>query len=199
MNQILNWLGGGDLTSDGDATQVADLVIENPFLLDDLMEGLHSEDEVVRGRAADAVEKVSRHQPENVAEHLPQILQFAENDPVPMVRWHLAMVLGHISMIDGIVEEITATLLRLLAEKSVFTQSWAIVSLCIVARQHPATVDRITPAISKLSDSPSKAIQAKVRYAMPLLTNPETAMPKGWVKSIHLQHLNRAGKTTHKP
>ena len=189
MNQLLNWLGSSDLTSDGNATQVADLVIENLTLLDDLMEGLQNKNDVVRGRAADAVEKVARHNPHDVAQYLPLILQLAEHDSIPMVRWHLAMVLGHISMIADIVEEITTTLLRMLTDKSIFTQSWAIVSLCIIAKQYPANTGRIAPAISKLGVSPSKAIRAKVRYTMPLLTNPETPMPKGWVKSICLQHL----------
>jgi HEAT repeat protein len=86
MNQLLNWLGGGDLTSDGDSNQVADLVIEIPALLDDLIEGLRSENDVVRGRAADAVEKVAWHRPQNVARYLPMVLQHAEHDPIPMVR-----------------------------------------------------------------------------------------------------------------
>jgi len=40
MNQLLEWLKGGTLRSDGFAPQAADLVIKQPQLLAELLEGL---------------------------------------------------------------------------------------------------------------------------------------------------------------
>ena len=57
MNQLLNWLADGDLRSDGSATEVADLVLKNPHLLADLLEGLDEPNEVVRGHTAHALER----------------------------------------------------------------------------------------------------------------------------------------------
>ena len=99
MNELLEWLAGGDLTSDGASDKVASFVLANPFLINDLVDGFKVQDDVVRGRAADALEKVARSLPEPVSEHLPTLLNSAREDPVPMVRWHLAMLLGHVSMI----------------------------------------------------------------------------------------------------
>lgn len=57
---LLDGLKGGTLRSDGTADQVADAVLIELVLFKDLLEGLKSEDDVVRGRTADAMEKVAR-------------------------------------------------------------------------------------------------------------------------------------------
>jgi hypothetical protein len=189
MNQLLEWLEGGDLTSDGTSDQVASFVLENLFLINDLVEGLEVQDDVVRGRATDALEKVVRSHPQPVSEHLPLLIQSAIEDPVPMVRWHIAMILGHVSMNQKWGDPITDTLISMLQDKSVFVVSWAIVSLCIVARQYPDRAEEIITAIAPLGDSNSAAIRSKVRNAIPILTNPQAAFPKGWIKSEHLQYL----------
>jgi hypothetical protein len=64
MNQILSWLSGGDLRSDGMANEAAALVIENPQVIEDLFAGLRASDDIVRGRTADALEKVARVKPD---------------------------------------------------------------------------------------------------------------------------------------
>jgi hypothetical protein len=106
-----------------------------------------------------------------------------------MVRWHMAMALGHLSVFPDRVPELADTLFFLLQDGSVSTRCWAIVSLCILARQYPELVERAVAAIAPLSDSASAALRAKVRYALPVLTDPTAPFPKGWVKSRRLQHL----------
>ena len=72
MNEILQWLAGGDLRSDGMANEAAEVILENPELIEELFEGLSSADEVVRGRTADALEKVGRTKPAFLAEDCPR-------------------------------------------------------------------------------------------------------------------------------
>ena len=187
MNTRLEWLAIGDLTTDGQADEVANLVNENIQLLPDLVEALGNPANAIRGHAADALEKVARQHPEAVAGHLPIVLNAAKNDPVPMVRWHLAMTLGHLAASPGHEDEIADTLLALLRDKSVFVQSWAITSLCIVARLHPGHSLGITQAITDLFNSPSTAIRTRVRKALTILTDPKAPFPKGWIKSLHIK------------
>jgi hypothetical protein len=40
MNQMLDWLSGGDLCSDGSANEATEIVLQNPHLFDDLYAGL---------------------------------------------------------------------------------------------------------------------------------------------------------------
>ena len=187
MNTILEWLSIGDLTSDGQANEVVELVSENLQLLPDLVDALGNPSDVIRGHGADALEKVARKHPETVAQHLPTLLQIAKNDPVPMVRWHIAMSLGHLATSPESKDEIADTLLVLLHDKSVFVQSWAISSLCIVARLHPEHAGQFTQGIADLSNSPSTAIRSRVRKALTILTDPKAPFPKGWVKSPHIK------------
>lgn len=186
MNTILEWLAIDDLTTDGQANEVADLVSENLQLLPDLVDALGNPGDAIRGHAADALEKVARGHPETVAGHLPMLLRRAKEDPVPMVRWHMAMILGHLAATPEAEVEIADTLLALLADKSVFVQSWAISSLCILARLHPGHAPRVTQAIADLADAPSTAIRTRVRKALTLLADPKAPFPKGWIKSAQL-------------
>lgn len=183
MNQILEWLSGGDLRSDGLSDQVAEFVLAHPELLDELAAGLDQTDDVIRGRAADAVEKIARSRPEWVSQYLDRLTNLAERDPVPMVKMHVAMALGHLAMVDGARDEITTALLGLLDDVSVFARSWAIASLCIVVRLHPAERDRVVSRLAPLASESSPAIRARVRKALILLTNIDAPFPKGWIKS----------------
>ena len=189
MNQMLEWLKSGNLTSDGLSNEVVRFVKADLNLLDDLVEGLIDDDDVVRGHTADALEKLARSYPERVKKYLPVLIQTAEEDNVPMVRWHIAMIFGYLSVFQDQADEITDALIDLLSDQSVFTQSWAIVSLCIVARLYPAKADQIVNAIAPLKASNSVAIRSKARNALPILTNEQVSFPKGWIKSEHLYSL----------
>jgi HEAT repeat protein len=186
MNQILKWLAGGDLRSDGMSNEAAEFVLEHPELCSELVEGLDEADDVIRGRTADALEKVSRARPDLVIGHLARLIDVGQSDPVPMVKMHVAMTLGHLAMYENHVAEIKTALLNLLGDKSVFAKSWAIVSLCIVAVKYPQEHDEIVERIAQLQGHSSTAIRSRVRKALHLLTSEEAAFPKGWIKSEHL-------------
>ena len=186
MNQLLHWLSAGDLRSDGLSNEVVEIVLQNPALFPDLMEGLTHADDAVRGHTADALEKIGRRRPDLLLPYLSQVLSASRLDPLPMVRWHLALIFGHLAGSESAVETLIAALLPLLMDKSVFTASWAIVSLCIIGRKYPAQKERIIPQIAALQGHSSTALQSKVNHAMRLLTDSESPFPAGWVKSDHL-------------
>ncbi len=183
MNTILDWLSGGDLRSDGAADQAAEAVLQHPALIGDLVAGLDNPDAVIRERTADVLEKITRLRPDLTIGQLPLLLSLLKKDTVPMVRMHLAMMLGHFAGYTEYAGTIISALLKVLYDERVFTKSWAIVSLCIYARKYPRYRGEIAKKITELSTDTSKAIQTKVRYAMEILSDDETPFPKGWVKS----------------
>lgn len=191
MAQIENWLSGGDLRSDGASDEVAQVILHNPEMLPDLIASLDAEDAAVRGRAADSIEKVGRILPEAVVPHLDRLITALTEDEVPMVRWHLAMVLGHLVMYEDRADLIETALLERLEDDSVFVVSWAIASLCILAFQYPARLPRIASAIVPFEESSSAALRTRARKAMAALTGPRSSLPPGWVKSEHLQSLGK--------
>lgn len=186
MTQISQWLSGGDLRSDGVSGEVAKLVLANPPLIQELLPGLNDPDDVVRGRSADALEKVARSRPDLLIESLPKLTHLAEHDPLPFVKMHVAMALGHLAMYEEMLPKIYEALMGMLQDSSVFAKSWAIVSLCIIARLYPHYVQEILQRITSLQQDPSIAIRTKVRYALNLLTNPDFTFPKGWLKSTEI-------------
>lgn len=191
MSQILEWLSGGDLRSDGMANETAEFVLNNPEMFEELLEGLTIPNDIIRGRTADAIEKVARTKPELVIEHIPAIIQISKTDTVPMVKMHLAMLFGHLAVFDEKVEELIPALFHLLDDTSVFARSWAITSLCIIGRKYTKESDRIVNRIAPLYKDKSIAVRSKVQKAVNLLTNEGLPFPKGWIKSEHLRSLER--------
>lgn len=190
MGQILEWLSEGDLRSDGMSNEAADLVLKNPELFDDLFEGLSVSDDVVRGRTADALEKIARARPDLLIDRLPKLLQVAEGDHVAMVKMHLAMIFGHLAMYEERLRELVSILLDQLDDGSVFARSWAVVSLCIIGRKYPEEGHHILERIEPILKDRSIAMRTKARKAVDLLTNKDATFPKGWIKSEHLQGLS---------
>ena len=180
MNELLRQLAGGDLRSDGYANEVADAVLALPDLFDQLLQGLQDEDDVVRGRTAHALERVSRGRPDLLAPHV-ALLQQAANDGVAMVRWHVAMMWANLAM-DVPPEVVHSALLEMLDDSSVFVRSWAISGLTIVALAHPNLEDEIIPALLPLQRDRSPAIRTRVRKALATLRD-GTQLPAGWLKS----------------
>jgi HEAT repeat protein len=187
MNQVLSWLSGGDLRSDGMANEVADFVLENPTAFEDLFAGLSETNDLVRGRAADAIEKVSRSRPDMLLDHLPEMINLSREEKVPLVKMHLAMIFGHLAVYPELVGQLKAVLIFLLEDESVFTRSWAIVSLCIIARKYPQECQDILEHLVPLQGDQSIAIRSRVKKAINLLADPNAKFPKGWIKSEHLQ------------
>jgi hypothetical protein len=186
MNQLLGMLSGGDLRSDGLSDEVVALVLSNDELFDDLYAGLWEKDEVIRGRTADALEKVCRSRPDLVRGHLHNLIHYGRSDKVAMVRWHIAMILGYLVADKQSVGDIFSALVEMLQDKGVFTRSWAIVSLTITGRLYPETRDEAIGAISGLQWDNSAAVRTKVKMALALLSNDQTPFPPGWIKSEHL-------------
>jgi len=189
MNTLPQWLSGGDLRSDGPATEVAEIILDHEDLFPDLLEGLDQSDLVIRARTADAMEKIARRKPDLLIPHLPKLFLIAKDDNPIMVNMHLAMLFGHILACDVDVIQIYSILFYLLTDKSVFTRSWAMVSLCILARKYPQFKDQIVELIAPLKTDPSVAIRSKAAMALRILLEDDAVFPRGWVKSLHLQDI----------
>lgn len=189
MNQILEWLSGGDLRSDGLSGEVAEFVLNNPELVPDLFEGLFQREDIIRGRSADALEKVARIRPDCVEPYITELAVVVRSEKRMVVKLHLAMLFGDLAMYQENSAEMCEVLLKLLSDKYIFVQSWAISSLCVYARMYPEWKDLIIERVSPLQNSNSPAIRSRVRNALEILLNPSQPFPAGWIKSEHLRDL----------
>jgi len=186
MTDFTTMLSRGDLRSDGLANEVAAVVSSHPETLSDLIDAFASSNDSVRGHAADALEKVARDHPDRLVPFLPFLLRLARNDRVAMVRWHLAMVLGHMSAIPTTVARTTPTLLAMLGDSSPFVRSWAITGLSLIAQLSPRASPAIDRAIARLLLDPSPAVAKRARVALRALSDPGFELPRSWLKSPHV-------------
>lgn len=183
MGDILSWLEGGDIRSDGLADELVPLVKADLDLVSELLEGLFGGEDLIRGRASDVLEKVARSHPEVFIDCLPRLKDAAAHDPVPMVRWHIAMLLGHLLALEGTASTVKPVLLGLLHDQSVFTASWAVVSLVLLGRKYPEHNKDILSELSTVGVGDSIALRRKVEQGTALLLDPARAIPPGWIKS----------------
>ena len=95
---ILALLCGGDRRSIGRADQVAAMVSKDPALFPQLIAGLRSEDPLVRMRAADAAEKVTRQHREYLLPHKKELLGLMIVAKEQELRWHLAAMVPRLPL-----------------------------------------------------------------------------------------------------
>ena len=183
MNTLLERFTSGDLRSDIMASEVAAEVINDLSLLPDLTAGLNEKDPVVRARTADALEKVTRQRPGVIKDKLPTLVRMALTDPVPMVRWHMAMIFSNLDLEHDEKVWIVDTLIQMLGDISEFVKNWTISSLCILGRQLPELREKILDNVKYLEDDDSMAVRSRVQHALACLEDVEKPLPTGWSKS----------------
>jgi hypothetical protein len=114
--------------------------------------------------------------------YLSDVIRLARQDETPMVRWHMAMVLGHVSAIPAAIPEAKRVLLALLNDASPFVRSWAITSLTVIAQRAPRSAAAIARAIAPLASDSSAAVAKRAQTALRALTDPKFRLPRSWLK-----------------
>jgi HEAT repeat protein len=189
MNELLKKMSGGDLRSDGRANEVAEEVIKNPDLFNKLVEGCYETDDVIRARTAHALERISRTNQEIIQEFIAQYIKLATKDEVPMVKWHLAMILGNMTFPQKELDVIISTLIHLLEDDSVFVKSWSIVSLSLIGRKNKEFCKQIIDKMKSLQDDESIAVRTKASKAVDILKNENKPIPDGWSKTLKQKNV----------
>jgi hypothetical protein len=99
VKSLLTLLEGGDRRSIGRADQVAVAVSRNRALFPILMQGWWSDDPLVRMRAADATEKVTRNNADLLTAYKKRLLKLLPNvEQQQELRWHLAALVPRLSL-----------------------------------------------------------------------------------------------------
>lgn len=164
MNEILDKLSGGDLRSEGSAKEVAVEIINTPRLVADLLEGLHSENKVIRGRTCMTMEIVSREHPDLLIGTISQLMELASTDTVSQVRWHIAEIFGNVTLSDENTERIIPILLEYLTDKSKIVKYCAVQTLGIIGKAGSRR-EKIVKRINVLKDD-SKGLAKAVHKAV---------------------------------
>ena len=160
---ILALLKGGDRRSIGRADQVAAIVSENPRLFPRLIAGLRSEDPLVRMRAADAAEKVTRAAPKLLEPHKDELLALMAETEEQELRWHLAVMVPRLSLNSTERQRAASSLKRYLQARSSIVKTFALQGLADLAQDDPAIRTSTLKVLREASRSGTPAMKARSR------------------------------------
>ena len=165
-------LKGGDRRSIGKADQVARAVAKNPKLFPELISGLLDADQLIRMRAADAVEKITRDQPKLLQPWKRLILDSASTIQDKEFRWHAAQLLPRLALTPAEQTEALDILHHYLTDKSSIVKTFAMQALVDIAIQTPDNAElraQITPLIERLTRTGTPAMKARGRKLLKFL------------------------------
>ncbi len=160
---VLELLAGGDRRSLGRSDEVVAMVSANPSLLPQLMEGLWSEDPVVRMRAADAIEKVTRDARELFQDFKAALLGLMAETTQKEVRWHLALMVPLLRLSARERDRAVSLLKGYLADDSSIVKTFALQGLADLARGCPELQAKIVEILREATRKGTAAMKARSR------------------------------------
>jgi HEAT repeat protein len=163
MEDILEKLKGGDLRSTGRADEVAQEVLSAPEQVGMLVEGLEHELAVVRMRAADALEKVSRQRPEVLLPFKTRLLEHGARAEQQEVRWHLAQIIPRLALTVEECRQAAEFLFAYLSDRSRIVQTMALQALFDLSRQDAALSPRVQAVLEDLVENGPPSVRARAR------------------------------------
>jgi hypothetical protein len=163
VSELLKMLGGGDRRSIGRAERVARMVEKDARLFGGLMEGLWSEDALVRMRAADAAEKVTRGRPELLARYKKELLGLLVEEKQQEVRWHLAAMVPRLELNAAERRRAMAALRGYLEDRSSIVKTFALQGLVELAAENEGLRTGVVEILREAARSGTAAMKARAR------------------------------------
>ena len=161
--KILDLLKDGDRRSIGRSDQVATMVSKNLQLFPKLMVGLWSEDPLVRMRAADAAEKVTRKNPELLTPYRKELLGLLGETIEQELRWHLAVMVPRLALNSNERKPTISLLNSYMRDKSSIVKTFALQGLADLARDDAGIRSEVIEILREATRSGTPAMKARSR------------------------------------
>ena len=159
--KILSKLRGGDRRSVGKVGEVVGAVQKKPDLFKDLIAGLFDDDPVVRMRAADAMEKISRENPELLQPFKAWLIGLAQQTQQQELRWHIAQMIPRVKLTPAETAKVTEIFFEYLKDKSKIVVTFAMQALSELTMREARVSNRVISAIENLTRAGSPAIKSR--------------------------------------
>jgi hypothetical protein len=160
---ILQKLAGGDRRSLGRSAEVVQDVLRDPTLFESLFDAMENTDPAVRIRAADAVEKISRRQPQLLAPFKSQLIDRTAFSDHAEVRWHVAQMLPRLRLSSSEHSAIVAILSDYLMDRSSIVRTSALQSLADLLQDDARSI------LEEALASGTPAMRARARKLLTVL------------------------------
>ncbi|HET9402767.1 MAG TPA: hypothetical protein VFO34_17605 [Candidatus Acidoferrales bacterium] len=163
QTEILDLLRGGDRRSIGGSDQAAQIVSRNPKLFFKLIAGLWSDDALIRMRAADAAEKVSRENPALLRTHKRELLELLSEADEQELRWHLAAMIPRLNLNPAELKQAAGTLKLYLQDRSSIVKTFALQALADLAQRDAALWPEVIELLREAERTGTPAMRARSR------------------------------------
>jgi hypothetical protein len=160
---ILAKLEGGDRRSIGNSEEVVQTVSKNPALFEELFSGLLADDPVVRMRAADAVEKITRARPELLQPWKNMLLSTASAFQEKELRWHVAQLIPRLRLTGTERKLAEQILMDYLEDGSSIVKTFSMQALVELAAGDEQRLTQLTPLIERLARTGTAAMRSRGR------------------------------------
>ena len=147
----------------GRSDQVAAMVAEAPELFSEQIAGLWSEDPLVRMRAADAAEKVTRKKGELLQPYKGELLGLMAETEQQELRWHLAAMVPRMALNPKQRDLATALLVGYLEDRSSIVKTFALQGLADLAQDDPSIRPGVIEILRQATRTGTAAMKARGR------------------------------------
>ncbi|HYL76702.1 MAG TPA: hypothetical protein VEU96_20980 [Bryobacteraceae bacterium] len=163
MTSILKKLKGGDRRSIGKSAEAVKDIAKTPALFADLFAGLFDADPVVRMRAADAVEKVTRQRPQLLGPWKRPLLEQISALEEKEVRWHVAQMIPRLNLTFSEKDTAVQILMGYLADDSSIVKTFSMQALADLAERDEPLRAQVAPLIERLTQTGTPAMRSRGR------------------------------------
>lgn len=160
---ILELLKGGDRRGIGRADDVAARVTRNARLFPALLSGMWHEDRLVRMRAADACEKITRTRAELLQPHKKAVIGLLSEATEQELRWHLAVMVPRLALSNKERELAASALEKYLGDRSSIVKTSALQGLADLAREDQNMRAAVVQILQQASRNGTAAMKARSR------------------------------------
>ena len=160
---LLQSLSGGDRRSIGESNHVVSAVLERPVLMTVLVQGVESDDPVLRMRCADAMEKVTASRPELLVPYKKTLLKKLSAIEQKEVRWHVAPMLARLPLSEREEARVLDLLLSYTNDPSSIVKTMAMQALADLAKRNPRLRPEVMQDIEELMATGTPAMKARGR------------------------------------
>jgi hypothetical protein len=169
MSSILNKLHGGDRRSIGRSNEVAREISNNPKLFEEVFAGMQDPNQIIRMRAADAIEKVSAQHPQLLHPHKRALLKRIAAIPQQEIRWHVAQIIPRLHLTTKERDHAISILFDYLEDKSSIVKTFAMQALADLAQYDSRLRKRLVPILEFLTANGTPAMRARGRKLLKTL------------------------------
>ncbi len=147
----------------GQADRVAAMVADDAKLFPALIAGLWSADPLVRMRAADAAEKVTRKHPELLKPYKTELLGLMSEAQEQELRWHLAVMVPRLVLTAREQQAAMSMLISYLEDRSSIVKTFALQGLADLAEAEPGFRTRVVEILNEATRKGTPAMKARSR------------------------------------